>query len=1137
MKKLVLFVALALFMATGFSQPWLKLIPKYKRSNPSFFDEKKAFEKYWSQYQIKNGFYVDENGEKKKAYGFKQFKRWEWFMEPRVDNNGYLPVKTYAEELQKLQKNKSSNGNWQSLGPTITPTEIGSQDIDGIGRINQISFDPNNANIFYVAAPDGGVWKTTDGGNTWQPITDDFASLGVSDIAISPQNPDIIYIATGDRDGRSAYSIGVYKSTDGGQSWAVTSLIYSLADNVKLSRILVDPQNYNKVIVGGSNGIFITTDGGNSWTNVDPNYIKDMAFVPGNANIIYATTYSPYDGIAKILKSTDGGMNFSDISPNISGVARIAIGVTPDDPNIVYALMANSDDYGFHSFYKSTNQGDTWMLMQDASSSPNYLDWYDGTGSGGQGWYDLSIAVDPSDKNHLFIGGINIWESTNGGNSFSQNSLWYHGGSSPYVHADQHHLAFNPLNGVLYSANDGGVYKYENDTWTNISDGLVISQIYRLGTSQTNNDLVIMGLQDNGTILKNNSNFSNVLGGDGMEAAINPNNNNIMYGEYYYGNIYKSTNGGNSFYEISPSTDGAWVTPYVLDPSNPNVMYIGYTEMYKSTDGGENWSQITNGETNGSKINDIAVAPSNSSYIYFSSGTDLYGTTNGGSSWQLLYSFTKPITDIAVAYNDENKVFVTLSGFTEDNKVYYSLDGGNTWTNISSGLPNVPANAIVYQTGTSDLIYVGTDLGVFVRNGLSANWQTFNNGMPFVVVDELEINYTTNKIYAATFGRGLWMSDLYSDTSTSLNAEFSSYVANNCAGEVQFFDNSSGSPTSWHWDFGDGNTSTEQNPVHNYSSTGDYNVTLTVSNNTDTSSISHTVSIVQSQVTADFTSQNNVNCSAPLSVEFNNLSANASSYIWDFGDGSTSTEENPTHTYNNPGVYDVKLVASSEVCGTDSIIKESFVEITDTSVVTAIFPTSGTDVYHCCRGMLYDNGYTGQYSNDITSYVVINVPNANYIDLHFYFIDLELNYDSLFIYQGSSTTGQLVGTYTGNSLPNGTGDLQVQGETVTIKFKSDQYVTGEGFKMSWTCDNHTQSINETDFVKPVVFPNPSNGDVVIHYENIPYNLKISTIDGKQIKNYKAITNSDFHIKDLKKGVYLINITNQSNTVQTKIVIL
>jgi len=1137
MKKFVVIGVFILASVFLYSQPWLKYIPKTKKNNPSFFDEQKAFYKYWSKYEVKNGFYVDETGTKKKAYGYKQFKRYEWFMEPRVDKNGYLPVKTYISELEKVKKQKSTNGNWQSLGPATTPLEIGSSDIRGVGRLNGIAFDPDNEDIIYVAAPDGGVWKTTNGGQSWTVLTDDFASLGVSDIAISPQNGNIIYLATGDRDANSAYSTGVYKSTDCGNNWSLTSLTFSLADNIKLSRILVDPNNSNKVITGGNDGIYVTTDGGNTWTQTNTDYIKDMEYAPDNANIIYATTYSPYDGEAKILKSTDGGNTWSDISPNVSGVARIDLGITSDNPDVIYALMSNSDDYGFHSLYKSTNKGNSWTELQNSNYSLNYLDWYDGTGSGGQGWYDLTIAVDPADENHLFIGGINIWESTDGGMSFSQSSLWYHGGGSQYVHADQHHLVFNPLNGTLYSANDGGIYKYENNTWTNISDGIVISQIYRIGTSQTTNDKVAMGLQDNGTLLRDNGTYSAILGGDGMEAIINPDNNNVIYGEYYYGNLYKSTDGGYNFTEIAPASDGAWVTPYVLDPNNSNTIYAGYTDLYKSTNAGTNWTNLTNGITSGNQINDIAVSSADNSYIYFSCGNDFYVSTDGGSNWNLIHSFPNSITDIAVAYNNPQKVYVSLSGFNDYGHVFLSTDAGNNWTDITGGLPNVPTNTIVYQENTNDILYVGTDLGVFVKNG-TEDWQLFNNGMPFVVIDELEINYATNKIYAATFGRGLWYSDLYSDTSGALNAEFSFYVSDNCAGEVNFYNNSSGDYTNTNWNFGDGNTSTDQNPVHYYTSAGTYDVTLTITDdNGNTSEVTHQVTITQTQVTANFTATNNVGCSAPLTVTFNNTSANANIFYWDFGDGSTSTDENPEHTYNQPGIYDVKLISSSNICGTDSVVKNSFVEITDTSVITAIFPTSGTDVYSCCRGMLFDNGYNGQYSNNITSYVVINVPGSNYINLHFYFIDLELNYDSLFVYQGGGYNLTLIGAYTGNTLPNGTGDMQIPGETVTIKFKSDQYVTGDGFKMSWACDNLSQVETHNEGTHLTVFPNPAHKEFDVYYQNLPYDVKITTLDGKTVRKYTNIKSNKFKVSDLEKGVYLINITSEFEVVQTKIVIL
>ncbi len=1138
-KSIILAISFFLAITAIQSQPWMKLIPKSKQHNPSFFDIRNAFYAYWDKYEIKNGIYTDETGKKHKAYGYKQFKRWEWFMENRVNKDGYLPYDIYAKELQKIKQLKSSSGNWQNLGPFQTPYISNSSDLRGVGRINVIAFDPSNSNIIYIGAPAGGVWKTTDGGQSWTAMTEDLASLGVADIAIDPANSQIIYIATGDCDHHSTYSIGVLKSTDGGNTWNNTGLTFDIVDNLKLCRILINPQNTNIIYAAGSSGIFKSTDGGNSWSAISNEYVKDLELCPDDPNTIYAATYDPYGGETKILRSTDAGNTWQDITPSFSGVARIDLGVTPANGNVIYAFAANNTDYGFHSLWKSSDKGATWTELQNSSYSPNYLDWYSGDGDGGQGWYDLTIAVDPSDENHIVIGGINIWESTNGGMTFNQKTLWYHGGSFPYVHADQHHLIFSPQ-GILYSANDGGIMKYQNNTWINLSDGLAISQIYRLSTSQTTNDLVITGLQDNGTILRNNGTFSAVLGGDGMECLINPENNNIMYCEYYYGNMYKSTDGGNYFYDIAPASDGNWITPFVHAPDNPDIMYAGYTEMYKSTNGGETWTAVTNGITGGVKIDDIAVAPSNSNYIYFSANGDLYRSTNGGMNWSLVYSgFYGSISDIAVAFNNPNKVFVTISGFYSNNKVFYSEDGGSSWTNISDGLPNVPANTIVYENGSNDRIYVGTDLGVFVRNGLSASWEFFNNGMPNVVIDELEINYATNEIYAATFGRGLWKSDLYSDANAPLEAEFTYYVADNCNGEVLFYDNSSGQPVSWHWDFGDGNTSTDQNPTHYYSSPGTYTVTLTVEDsNQQTSQISHTVTINVTEVTANFSALPETNCSAPLTVQFTNLSANANSYLWDFGDGAVSTDENPSHTYTQAGTYSVKLVASSTICGADSIIKNNLITIDDSVTVNVNMPVNGVVTYTCCKGVLFDNGGENSYQNNSDAYAVLDIENADTIILSFDFFDLELNYDSLYIYSGTGNNLNLIGAFTGNALPNGNGTIIIPGNEATLHFKSDASVTGEGFRMHWQCSQDQTTVSEILNSQFNIFPNPAHGKFTIKANTqSPYSITIITLDGKTIFTKKNIETQTYQVGNLPQGVYLLNIKTKGKVVRTKIVIL
>ena len=356
------------------------------------------------------------------------------------------------------------------------------------------------------------------------------------------------------------------------------------------------------------------------------------------------------------------------------------------------------------------------------ANSPNLLGWSaNGSDSDGQAWYDLALTVSPIDEDVLFVGGVNCWKSTDGGQNWNLNTHWYGGGGANYMHADEHMLEYNSLNNYVYSANDGGLYfsSDHGNNWTDISDGLHITQFYSLGVSQTVQDKVITGSQDNGTFLKTSLNWNAVIGGDGMECIIDHSNSNTMYGALYYGDIRKSTNGGNSFSSIGPANNGAWETPYVIDRNNSQVLYAGYDELYKTTDGGNSWNTITNNQTNGGKINEIALAKSDQDVIYFSDGPNIYKTIDGGSTWinitgSLPY---KTISYIIVHPTDENKVWITFSGYTSGKKVYHSSDGGTSWQNISGTLPNIPANCIILDENSSNqTLYIGTDLGVFTTD-------------------------------------------------------------------------------------------------------------------------------------------------------------------------------------------------------------------------------------------------------------------------------------------------------------------------------------------------------------------------------------------------------------------------------------
>ena len=823
MKKILIFILVPQLL---FSQNW---IDKMQDPSQNFYEVQKEFNNYW------------ENKTLEKGKGWKQFKRWENFIEQRVFPDGVQYPELLLEEYNKLQaQNNQFNmlppNVWNQVGPSNVPLESSGRK-RGIGRVNTIAFHPTDANTIYVGAPAGGFWKSVNGGQTWQTSTDFLTNLGVSDIAIHPTSPDTIYVITGDRDGGDTYSYGLLKSYDGGDSWQMTGLSFNVTQYYKGNRILIDQNNPNILIVATSNGIYRSVDGGNTFVNTFSISITSMEFHPTNSNIIYGGS----KGSTSVYKSSDNGITWNQSGsglPSQSDVVRACVGVTADNPSVVYALFGGNNN-GFYGVYKSSDEGQSWVQQ---ANSPNLLGWSTtGSDSDGQAWYDLAFEISPQDENTLFVGGVNCWKSTDGGQNWNINTHWYGGGAN-YMHADEHMLKYNPLNNLVYSANDGGLY-YSTDNgnnWTDISDGLQITQFYSLGVSQTVQDKVITGSQDNGTFLKNASVWDAVIGGDGMECIIDYTNSNIMYGALYYGDIRKSTNGGNSFSSIGPSNNGAWETPYELDRNNPQIIYIGYDELHKTTDGGNSWNIITNNQTNGGKIDEIGISKSNSSVIYFSDGANIFRTTDGGGSWTSINNNLpyKTISYIIVHPNDANKVWVTLSGYTAGEKVYKTSDGGNTWVNISGTLPNIPANCIVLdENSNNENLYIGTDLGVFITDSSLMDWNMFNNNsLPNVIVNELEIQYQSNKLIAATFGRGLWDIDLQITSPPIADFSYNDSVFCNIPSQVSFLNNSFYS-NAYFWDFGDGNTSTATNPTHTYTSFGTFTVSLFASGPLGTDSI------------------------------------------------------------------------------------------------------------------------------------------------------------------------------------------------------------------------------------------------------------------------------------------------------------
>lgn len=759
-KILTVFLFLGFISGNAFAQRYMDVLSPDQKEN--FFEIKKSFEKQW------------DGKDFKKHKGWKQYKRWEYFWRSRVMPDGSFPDQSILwNEMQKHRPitktgktgDKKLSTTWSSLGPQSSAGGYA-----GLGRLNCVKEMPGSYTTLWAGAASGGLWKTTDGGSTWSTNTDQLASIGISDIVIENAYPyTTMFIATGDRDAGDTYSVGVLKTTDGGSTWNTTGYSWGTYQHGRIGRLLQNPDN-NQILIAASNGgIIRTTNGGTSWTTEQSGIFLDMEFKPDDPDIVYASGLGFY-------KSNNGGDSWQPINVGlpVNDIGRIAIAVAPSAPDIVYALISKSSDGGLLGVYKSTDAGESFTEVKD-DGEPNLLGWYgDGTGDGGQGSYDLCITVSPSNANTIFVGGINVWKSTNGGNQWTPIAIWT--GYSlynpdppgfPVVHADHHDLYFIPGSTRLFSSNDGGLYVTTDQgvSWSYIGSGIKNTQFYKLGITEDDAGKIIGGCQDNGTKVLSGGTWTDVLGGDGMECMIDHGNPNIMYGSLYYGDFRKSTDGGANFYEkMSGITEqGAWVTPYAMDPSDAETIWAGYRNIYKTTNGANSWSKMTNFSSS-NKFDIIKISKSNTDIVIaaYTNGTTntVKKTTNGGSSWGTISVPGGYLKDLEIDHANSDNLFISYGSYTASNKVQYSTNFGSSWNNITGNLPNVPINCIIKEEGSStDRIWVGTDIGIWYCDDYDGDWQEYNDGLPNVVINEIAINYTASKLVAATYGRGIWQAD------------------------------------------------------------------------------------------------------------------------------------------------------------------------------------------------------------------------------------------------------------------------------------------------------------------------------------------------------------------------------------------
>jgi hypothetical protein len=690
-------------------------------------------------------------------------------------------------------------GSWTWLGPG----NIG-------GRIRAIVVKPGDPNTMWLGATSGGIWKTTDGGTTWQPMDDFMPTLAVSSMVLSPSDSNTLLAGTGEGFFETAYGssnksaiqgAGVFRSRDGGITW---SQIPSTANSnwVSVNRLAYQPGNSNVVLAATGTGIYRSTDGGDNWTLVNPTETYDIDFDPSNGQNAVAGTR----GIGA-LYSTDGGQTWNQAT-GMTGV-RTEVAYAPSNTSIVYATLSTTGSVNNDNLnvYRSTDGGHTFVL-RGASTVTTYSA------------YNVALWVNPTNSDNILYGGVNLYRSTDGGNTRSQ--------AFTGVHSDMHAIVSSPAfdgstNRVVFVGCDGGIYKIPDTSGSSSSSlnhNLGITQFYGAVMNPISG-VVMGGAQDNGTLryAGNVQGWTASFGGDGGYAATDATNSSYFYGESQHGDIFRSTNGGTSgSYIYSGITDANadttnFATYFTLDPNNQSRMLVGCRQLWRTNNvkaSTVSWSVIKSSIGNGAvggigndhfieddprNISTVAIAPSNSDVIYvgYNSG-QIWRTTNGTATtptWTRIDDLAGPlplrwVSGFAIDPTNPDHVYVAFQGWTSDN-VWESTDGGANWHLITgtglTGLPSAPASAIAVHPTRPGWLYVGTDIGLFTSVDNGQNWSPTTDGPAAVCVQELHFMSPTSLV-AVTYGRGVYQATLNLNQETVTPYAYSFFRGFSVSGKV-----------------------------------------------------------------------------------------------------------------------------------------------------------------------------------------------------------------------------------------------------------------------------------------------------------------------------------------------------------------
>jgi photosystem II stability/assembly factor-like uncharacterized protein len=634
---------------------------------------------------------------------------------------------------------------WKSIGPSLIPQgqTYGTNRIDVIGRVSSIAVDPANPRHLLLGAAGGGIWESKNTGSTWDPRTDRMPSLAIGAIAFDPTNSARVYAGSGEGNFYFNLGAGIYKSTDGGATWSVLTAAPFVG--VGFYDLVVDPKAPKVLYAATTNGFYKSADRGGSWSLKRAGRCWDASVHPQGGSVELLATF--VDGL---FRSTNGGNSFSSVSlPSApaSSWTRLAVDRVRTAPDVAYVFGATTD-----AAYLWRRTGSTWTRI----SSPQPLNVT-------QAWYDWYVAASSDKSNQVYLGAIDAFRGTLSGSAWTWRNITTQGANS--IHPDQHCLAFSPNNSnIIYAGSDGGIFRSENGgaNWTALNKGLGITEVEYLASDPNTWKWLMAGTQDNGTIRYDNSPtlaWDHIADGDGGDCGVDQSNPSVIYHSYYSVTLERSTNRGNSWtYLNPPNVPSLFYPPVEVFGS---TLAIGAASLLVTRTGGPPWTTVPLGLAGGEFCSAMRDIDANTILIGTTAGRMLRVSWNG-SSWNKV-SLASPspryISCIAVDPTNPQRVWVTISR-VGGALIYRSENGGSSWVNCTSGLPNIPFNAVVVDPANFKRVWVAADVGVYQTLDLGGSWASFSNGLPNTMAVDLILHKQDRVLICATRNRGAWVTSV-----------------------------------------------------------------------------------------------------------------------------------------------------------------------------------------------------------------------------------------------------------------------------------------------------------------------------------------------------------------------------------------